>query len=396
MKKKVKKILVPPRIESLIIRESKAIMPKAWGLATAIFNRPELAYHEYFASEAIIDFLEEFGFKVERRAGGLKTAFVADKRGRKRPCVAFLAEMDALPELGHACGHHLIAAGSAGAGAVLAKVFPRPAGSIRVIGCPAEEAGGGKVKLAHAGVFAGIDAALLVHPERTTEVYKRSLGMVEVEIKFTGKAAHAAANPEDGINALDAVIQTMNAINAMRQQMPDKTRVHGIITDGGQVPNIIPERASALFLARGLTVDETLETARRVVECARGAALATGTKLKARVLKNKMYAPYVPNRALGEVFSRALERLGIEIDAGQEDEGMGSTDVGNVGLAAPILHPMIALPGVKDGCHTRGFAKAGGEGPGRAMLEKAIPAMALAGAAVLMDPGIRKAIKKDF
>jgi amidohydrolase len=372
------------------------IEPAAWALARAIFSRPETAYQEFFAARTLTDFLSGHGFTVSDNAGGLKTAFVAEKRGEgARPCLGFLAEMDALPGMGHACGHHLIAASSAGAAAVLARALPRLAGTIKVFGCPAEELGGGKVKLAREGVFSGLDAALIVHPDRRTEVYKRALGVVEMEFVFKGRAAHASAEPERGLNALDAVIQTFNAVNALRQQLPSHVRVHGIITEGGIAPNIIPERAAAVFLARGLSVKETNEVAAKVTDCARGAARATGTRLASRLRRDKFYAPYVGNRALGQAFRRALERLDVEVRQGPEDQGMGSTDVGNVSLYAPVLHPLLAVPGAKSGVHTPEFARVAGSEKGRVMLGRAIRAMALTGAEVLLDKKLREAIHKE-
>jgi amidohydrolase len=384
------------KLEKKILREAQRVEAKAWALASSIHERPETAYEERFASRALADFLSGYGFKISRGVVGLETAFVAEKRERKRrPCLAFLAEMDALPGMGHACGHHLIAGSSAGAAAVLARVMPSPPGSIKVIGCPAEELGGGKIIMAREGAFKGIDAALIVHPDRRTEVYKRALGVVEVELVFKGRAAHASAEPERGINALDAVIQTFNAVNAMRQQLPDKSRVHGIITHGGVAPNIIPERASAVFLARGITAAETFELAEKVKSCARGAAKATGAKLRGRIVKEKFYAPYAGNRALGEVFWRALERIGVEVEQRPEDEGMGSTDVGNVSLHAPVLHPLMKVPGATESVHTREFAKVSGGRGGRTMLGRAIRALALTGAAVLLDEKLRAAISKN-
>jgi len=384
--------LITKHLTKKILSASDQVLPAAWSLARAIFDNPETGFEEYFASRALTSFLSERGFKIEGVAG-LPTAFSAHRGAGKSPCLAFLAEMDALPGLGHACGHHLIAASSAAAAAVLCEVLEKAAGRIKVIGCPAEEGGGGKLRLSEAGVFDGIGAALIAHPDRRTEVYKRSLGVVEVSLEFRGRAAHASAYPEDGINALDAVIQTFNAVSAMRQQLPCKARVHGIITDGGEAPNIVPERAKALFLARGLTVDQTVHIAERVIECAKGAAAMTGARLRSKIARERMYAPYIPNRPLGEAYLEALDLLGVECDQGPEDEGMGSTDVGDVFLRAPVLHPLHALPGVKEGVHTPGFARAAGGGPGRLMLSEAIPALAMTGARFLLDAELRRRVK---
>ncbi len=383
-------------IEKKALKQAEAILPKAWELASSIHRNPEPAYKEHLACDLITGFLAEFGFKVETGIAGLPTAFKArSSGGRARPALAFLAEMDALPGMGHACGHNLIAASSAGAAAVLAGALDDPSGSVRVIGCPAEEGEGGKILLANAGVFDRLDCCLIVHPDKRTEVEKPSLGLVKIELKFQGRAAHASAYPEEGVNALDAVIQTFNAVALMRQQMSRHARVHGIITEGGQAPNIIPDSAGAVFLARALTMDETLEMAQRVVDCAKGAAGATGARVSIEVDKENMYAPYVPNRAMAEVFIEALRSLGMEAGKGVVLEGLGSTDVGNVCMQVPVLHPMIALPGVSHGVHTPEFAEAAGGEAGRSMLDTSIKALAITGARILLDEQLRKRIKNE-
>ncbi|MFO8056755.1 MAG: M20 family metallopeptidase [bacterium] len=388
--------MIPAELNTSILSWSEAILPQAWQLALSIFNKPELAFHEYFASEALCGFLQKSGFEIETGLGGLDTAFRAVKSGdAPGPRLAFLAEMDALAEMGHACGHHLIGTASAASAVVLVSALGSFSGSIEVIGTPAEEGGGGKVILAREGVFQGIDAALLVHPDKRTEVFKRSLGVAEIRLTFTGRAAHAAVAPESGINALDAVVQTFNAVSMLRQQLPDKTRVHGIITQGGSAPNIIPEKASAVFLARGLTLDQTMEIADQVRECAEGAARSTGASLQVELSRDHMYAPYVPNRPLGEAFIECLHELGLSDDGGPEDEAMGSTDVGNVGLDAPVLHPLMEVPGAESGVHTPEFASIASSQAGSTMLERAVKAMSLAGARVLTDDSLRQRIKED-
>ncbi len=374
-----------------IKKHAQLVLPEAWAAAHAIWKNPELAFQEKFASALLSDFLGRYGFKIEREVAGLETAFRASLGGGKaRPRVAFLAEMDALPGLGHACGHHLIGSASAGAAAVLAMALPDAPGRIEVIGCPAEEQYGGKVMMADRGVFDEVDAAFLVHPEQKTEVYKRSLGVVNVDLTFKGKSAHAAAEPHGGINALDALIQTFNAVNVMRQQTSHASRIHGIVTHGGVAPNIIPDLATASFMARGTTVKETREMTSRLVDCAKGAARAAGARLKVNAQYDLMYAPYVPSRVLGEVFRAALAEAGVKEEQGPEDEGMGSTDVGNVGLHAPVIHPVMAIPGARDGVHTKEFARAGGTQGARVMLGNAILCLALAGAETLLNPRVAK------
>lgn len=385
----------PSTLERKILAAADRVLPEAWKLAHAIFEKPELGYQERFAAESLTTFLSSRGFSVRRGVAGIETAFIAEMKCGKGGRLAFLAEMDALPQIGHACGHHLIAASSAGAAAVLAEAMGKVPGVLQVIGTPAEEGGGGKIFLANAGAFDGLDAALMVHPDRRTEIYKRSLGVVELEIEFRGRAAHASAYPEDGVNALDAVIQTFNAVSAMRQQMKDKTRVHGIITHGGKAANIIPDYTRAVFMARGTTLAETMEMVEKVKRCARAGAAAAGATVKIKSKLDVMYAPYIPNRTLGEAFRLALESIGVEIDQGPEDEHAGSTDVGNACLRAPVLHPQIAVPGAREGVHSIAFAQAAGGDAGRKMLDQAIKSLALTGARVLLEPKFRDQVKAE-
>ena len=384
-------------LEPRVQEATRQLAPQLIALARKIHDYPELAFAEHQASAWLQEFLRSIGFVVESGLARLPTAFRAySRRAKAAPAVAFLAEMDALAGLGHACGHNLIAAGSAGAAAVLRRVLPDAPGTVIVLGCPAEEFGGGKVKLAQAGAFDRLDAALIVHPSILTEVYKLSLGLIEMELTFTGKAAHAAAEPHRGINALDAVIQTFNAVNAYRQQMPERARVHGIISEGGQAPNIIPARASARFLARGTTMAETREVAERVLSCARAAAQATGARLRAKVFSREAYEPFVPNRALGRVFERALTRLRIPIQQGPENKELGSTDVGNVSQRVPTLHPTLAIRGTDAACHSPGFALAARSEAGMETMLLAVQALALTGAEVLRNPGLRLEMRKEF
>jgi amidohydrolase len=384
-------------LESRVQLATRQLAPQLIALSRRIHDHPEPAFAEHQASAWLQEFLHSRDFVVETGLARLPTAFRAySRRARAAPAVAFLAEMDALAGLGHACGHNLIAAGSAGAAAVLRQALPDAPGTVMVIGCPAEEFGGGKVKLAAAGVFDRLDAVLIVHPSILTEVFKLSLGLIEMELTFTGQAAHAAAEPHRGINALDAVIQTFNAVNAYRQQMPERARVHGVITEGGQAPNIIPARASARFLARGTTMAESREVARHVLAGARGAAQATGAKLRAKVFSREAYEPFVPNRALGRVFARALTRLGIPIEQGPEDKELGSTDVGNVSQRAPTLHPTLAIAGADAACHSPGFALAARSEAGMEMMLRAVQALALTGAEVLRNPELRLEVREEF
>ena len=219
-------------------------------LSHRIHANPELSFEETRAAGWLCDYLDDVGFEVERGAYGLATAFSATK-GSGRPCVAFLCEYDALPEIGHACGHNVIAAAGAGAAVGLASVIGKLDGSIRVLGTPAEEGGGGKVIMAREGALDGIDIAMMVHPSGNDLLGIDALAITALQVEYRGRAAHAAASPQHGINALDALVAGYNAVAQLRQHIAPGERVHGIITNGGQAANVVPDYASGLFFVPG-------------------------------------------------------------------------------------------------------------------------------------------------
>ncbi len=358
---------------------------------------PEVAYEEHKAAAHLADFLERQGFRVERHVGGLPTAFRATcgAPAGAAPGIAFLAEYDALPGLGHACGHNLIATGSLGAALGARALLDHVAGRILVVGCPAEERGGGKIALAQAGLFDGCTAAMLVHPSNRTEIIKLALGMRPLRVEFFGRASHAAASPHEGLNALDAVLMAFNAISVLRQQIRSDARIHGIITHGGEAPNIIPAYAAARFMVRALDPEHMEELSRRVVACFEGAALATGCRLKVEA-EGGDYAPFLPNRALGVLFRRNLEALGVPVSQGPEDSELGSTDVGNVSWVAPTLQPTVAICGPEASCHMPAFAEAAVSDAGHAGMLAGAKAMAMTAADLLADQAARDAVRREF
>src|SRR5215472_13772361 len=246
-------------------------------LSRRIHDHPELAFKEVQASGWLCEFLNAQGFKVERGVAGVETAFRAALETGAGPTIAILCEYDALPGIGHACGHNVIATSGAGAGAALAAARGQlPKGRIQVIGTPAEEGGGGKVKLIKAGVFKDVDCAMMIHGFDRTLLHQDLLGIVRGKFEYMGKAAHASVDPWVGVNALDACIHTFNAVSMLRQQMRPECRIHGIITNGGAAANIIPEYAASTFLVRAPRIDMMWDLYRRVVACAEGAAKAAG------------------------------------------------------------------------------------------------------------------------
>jgi amidohydrolase len=326
-------------------------------LSRKIHEHPELKFEEHHAAALLMKELKEANFIVESGIGGLSTAVSArHPASSKGPTVALIAEYDALPEIGHACGHNLIAAAALGAALGVGAFKQSLPGQLVFLGTPGEEGGGGKAIMAKAGAFDGVDVAMMVHPSSLyTAVDTRSLATGRIEIAFKGKPAHAAVAPELGVNALNAVIQTFIGIDALRQHIKDGTRVHGIITDGGSKPNIVPEHAAAFFYVRSSHngyLDQVIEKLHR---CAEGAARSTGAELNFRILE-PTYEAIRPNSALAEVFERNWRELGKDIGPQPADVGVGSTDMGNVSQIVPAIHVHFKICDESIAVHSREFA----------------------------------------
>jgi len=366
-------------------------------LSDFIHSHPELGYAEKKSSAAVADLLEKNGFSIQRTAGGLETAFIARAvNSGDGPRIAFLAEYDALPKLGHACGHNLIAAASAAASIGVASAYENIPGEISCVGTPAEEGGAGKVVLARNGVFDGLDAVMMTHPSNINVVLKKALGVVSISVKYIGKSAHASAFPEKGINALDAMILFFSGINAIRQHITSHERVHGVITYGGDAANIIPGYTEAAVLVRALderVLDLLLE---RVKSIAEGAALSTGCKLDFAPMKDMAYAPFHPNRKLAGLFREKLESLGVEVQDVPEDEGMGSSDIGNVSRVAPTIHPEYSIAGPEIVNHTPEFAEAAGSEKAFDAAIETAKAMALTAISIFERPESATEIRAEF
>ncbi len=364
-------------------------------LSHRIHANPELGYQEVKAAGWLSEFLTAKGFKVEKGVAGVETAFRATIETGEGPTIAILCEYDALPGLGHACGHNVIATSGAGAGAALAAVRAQlPKGRIQVIGTPAEEGGGGKMKLIEGGVFKDVDCAMMIHGLDHNVLHQDLLGIVRVNFDFTGKAAHASADPWEGVNALDAVIQTFNAISALRQQVRPDVRIHGIITNGGQAPNIIPEAAAATFYVRAATLDYMWQVYKKVVACAEGAACATGAQLRT-VQMPTVYEPLKRNETLLGAFKANLERLGATSEA-PDPNRLGSSDIGNVSQVIPAIQPYIKIAEAGMPIHSRAFAEAAVKPMARQGLVTAAKTMAMTTADLLGDPALVRRAKDEF
>jgi amidohydrolase len=361
-----------------------------------IGEHPELGHEEVLASRKLTEELEAQGFRVERGTLDIPTAFIAEyDSGKPGPTIAYLAEYDALPEVGHACGHHLICMMSIGAAVGLKSVLDKTGGRIRVYGTPAEETKGAKVPMAAAGLFDDVDAAMMTHPFYTYERSGTSLAMDAIQFEYFGKAAHAAASPYEGVNALDAVLMLFNSINALRQQLESHVRIHGIITEGGKAPNIIPDYAVAQFYVRSASRKQTNEVVQKVLRCAEGAALQTGCKLKTSNYELS-YDELNTNEPLSEAFIRNLADLGIKPEQIEYGKDHGSLDLGNVSLRCPAVHPYMKVVDQKLLLHTKEFRDA-------AMLDRALDGMILSakvlaatGYDVLTDASLLLSIKDAF
>ena len=334
-------------------------------LSKDIHSHPELNYQEHYSSGALADFLESRDFQVERGVGGLETAFRATIPGGagEGPTIAVLAEYDALPEIGHGCGHNLIAMAAMGAALGLQANAQDLPGTAVVIGTPAEEGGGGKIRLLESGVFDGVDATLSSHPFSNRTMIPTtapageswSLAMVGYRYMYHGKAAHAAAAPEAGINALNAVIHLFTGIDALRQHLRDDVRIHGIITDGGMAPNVVPEFAAANFMLRCRDRQYLSDVVvGKVKQVAEGAASMTGARLEIQEFY-PFYENVQPNVTLAQTIRTNAETLGMRMDepvTGRSGGG-GSTDFGNVSQVMPAFEMRYAVSKEPVAAHSR-------------------------------------------
>ncbi|PUA38462.1 amidohydrolase [Paenibacillus elgii] len=370
--------------------------PSFTEISSFIGENPELGHEEWKASARLVEALKEHGFTVQAPYAGLPTAFLGTYATSKPgPTVAFLCEYDALPELGHACGHHLICVMGLAAAVGLKAVIDQLGGTIRVYGTPAEETKGGKVDMAAAGLFDDVDIALMAHPYYAYEKSGSSLAMDALQFEFFGKAAHAAASPYEGINALDAVLLLFQSIGALRQQLRSHARIHGIITEGGKAPNIIPDYAAAQFYVRSANRPYTDETVQKVIRCAEGAALQTGCTVKWSNYEYS-YDELITNTPLSDTFTRNLVGLGIREDEIEYGKDHGSLDLGNVSRHCPSIHPYVKVVDEKHLLHTKEFRDLAMQP--RAFEGMLLGAKALAYTAydVLADPALLQSIRDEF
>ncbi|NMA93573.1 MAG: M20 family metallopeptidase [Clostridiales bacterium] len=380
-----------------ILEISKEIENEIIELSDSIYANPESGNQEFIASNLHVAILEKHGFEVEKPYLGLNTGFRAEYRSKKPgPRICYMAEYDALPEIGHGCGHNLLGATSTAAGIILSKFIGELGGRVIVLGTPAEETDGAKVHYVKKGAFDDIDLAMISHPTGGSYYYKSgsALAIDTLMFEFKGRAAHAAAEAEKGVNALDAVILTFNNINALRQQTRPDARIHGIISEGGVAPNIIPDHCVCKFYVRAGTKAYLHRLMKQVENCAKGAALATGCELKIGPFEIA-YENLVTNEALSDVFERSLRELG-ETKIKEPGEDYGSLDSGNVSQVCPTIHPYFPVSTVNIPSHTAEFAECTRTPYAHEKMMQTACAMALSGVHIIREPGTFAAIRNEF
>ena len=374
--------------DSALVEAVDAVLPETLDLSHRVHATPEIAFEERNASRWTAELLERHGFDLTAPAGGLETAFVARWSGtRSGPVIAFAGEYDALPEVGHGCGHNLMCSSSAGAAIVAARVLGRDfGGEIRFIGTPAEEAGNGKVHLITAGVFNDVDICLQIHPSDSSSSEVLALAVTEVGVTFHGKLAHASGDPWLGRNALDAIVLLHTMVAQWRQHLKPGERVHGIITHGGAAPNIVPDLTTGRWYLR-TPVDEDLDAMiERFGAMADAAAQASGCTVELSIDPLNRCRTMINNPTLLEIWRRHLADAGVADDP--IDPNAGSTDMANVSHEVPTIHPYLQIAPRGTPGHSREFAiRAGGE-DGDRMLPRAIRVLAATAVDLVNDPSL--------
>ena len=378
-------------IDAAVDRDEAALVL----LSKNIHQNPELRFEEHKAAAWISELVGSRKIVVERGLAGMPTAFRARAGKTGGPRVAILAEYDALPEIGHACGHNLIAAAGVGAFLAAAQVADKVGGEVILLGTPAEEGGGGKIKLVEAGAFEGLDAAMMFHPFDRDLLAHPALASVWLTFAFTGSPSHAAAAPHAGKSALTACMDTFRLIDGQRVHFMDGVRVHGYVTNGGQAVNIIPEAAACEFSVRARDTDELVRVRGIVERCARGAAMASDVKVEIAVRQG--YRDMVNNMALARAFGAHLDGLGRRAKEGDPRVGAGSTDMGDVSHVVPSIHPYLAICNEGESlCHEHTFAAAAVSDRGMKTAMIAAKAMAKTAIEILSDAGLREAVKTEW
>ncbi|SDR05020.1 M20 family metallopeptidase [Virgibacillus salinus] len=382
-------------MKHLLSEEINKVEEQLWSMSDHLYSNPELGNEEFKSMKLLTDFLEENGFELETGIVNRPTAFKAVFKSQKPgPTIAYLAEYDALPGIGHGCGHNMIGTMGVGAGVILSKLVNQIGGSIVVLGTPAEETNGAKVPMSEEGTFADIDAAMILHPADQSYESGESLAMDAIQFDYSGKSSHAAASPEKGINALDAVIQLFNGINALREHLLSDIRIHGIISEGGQAANVVPDKAVAQFYIRAKERSTLNGVVDKVKNIARGAELMTGATLTISNYELS-YDEMITNNALSKAFNKNLQLVDSQ-NLNPAKQGYGSIDMGNVSQVVPAIHPYIGLHEPELIAHTKEFADKTITKTGHQIISNGALSLAQTGYDVLTDKELLKEIQTDF
>lgn len=382
-------------LKQQVIQAIDALGPEILDVARKIHAHPELAFEERYASDLLCGVLERHGLRPQRGAYELETCFRCDI-GEAGPVVAILSEYDALPELGHACGHNLIAAMGLGAALGLAKAGGFN-GRVRYLGTPAEEAGAGKAVMAARGAFDGVDAAMMVHPASVDLEAYPSLAISAVKAIFRGKPAHAALAPWEGVNALDACVSAYQMVAQLRQHITANDRVHGIINYGGAAPNIVPERAEATYYIRAPDTVALASLRERVRACLEAGAAGAGATVELQWWEHS-YLNLLSNDTLARTYRSNAESLGRSFFemANIPPSAGGATDMGNVSHLVPAIHPTVAIAPIGTGLHTACFAHCAASETGDSATLDGAKAMAMTAIDFFFDAELRAAVARDF
>jgi amidohydrolase len=387
------------RLKEKVQREIDEIAPLLIACNDWMADNPELGLQEHQASARLADMLEESGVEVAHGIADLPTAFLGTLASASSggPTIAMLAEYDALPDVGHGCGHNIIGNAAVGAGMALSRLGGRGelgdlAGKVVVIGTPAEESAGSKIDILEHGYFAEVDAAIMIHPSTSNQIAARHLTVYGIEFEFHGKSAHAAFDPYQGINALDAVIQTFVNVGLLRQQIRSEARIHGVITNGGGAVNVIPAFAACRFGIRSFDVKYAQKLKERVIDCAEAAATATGARLEWHEFM-RPYLSYIPNNVLGDLLQSNMEALGRTVE--RAEDVYGSTDFGNVSQVVPTAYAFFGLCAKDVGWHSKEVAAATKSARGHGILIEAAKTLAMSTLDLLGDPNLITRAKRE-
>lgn len=379
---------------NILDRNIRDFFEEAVRLNDFMAANPELGGEEFQASSRMVKTLEDLGFRVEYPFAGIETAFRGVLGTGRSPVVAIMVEYDALPEIGHACGHCLHGSMSLLAAAGLAELMKEIDGTLWVVGTPAEETNGAKVAMVEQGVFDGVSLAMMIHcNSRDSFVRYSCLALEPVRFTFRGKTAHAAGAPWEGLNALNGLQLLFHAVDMLRQHVKPDVRMHGIIREGGTAPNIVPEKASADFYFRSEERKYLNEILEKVFDCARGAALATGTEVSWEIFETS-FDNMAPNEPAEVMMEEVYRELGIPLSSSPGP--MGSSDVGNVSHVCPAIQPMLAILDRQVAAHTREFADAVTSPRGYEALEKGGRALGRAALKAFLDASLRERMQSSL